>query len=138
MSRNLCTNRCAYCDVDVRLEESPRLIRKDEAGCYYNEYRQMLVANAVCDACGAKYLAWYWRQAAGGEHDDLSFRSTFNDEPGPSDLPRFSFVAAKVVTPMLHVTLRWRPYLDGYGHNPWWDRTLVRRVWFRLARRRGV
>jgi len=101
MSRNLCQTNCDFCDGRVSLEEPPRPIRHYEAGRYYNEFEGMLVADAECNACGAKYLAWVdettrfkWgfsaRRAEACDEPpfvDLSFRSTFNDEPGKADMP---------------------------------------------------
>jgi hypothetical protein len=62
-----------------------------------------VVAAATCAKCGAKYLAWVddraMRRPLGASHRfvgdlffDLSFRSTFNDEPGPDDLPPWTRV----------------------------------------------
>jgi hypothetical protein len=54
----------------------------------------MLVANATCPNCQARYLAWvaripYRREWLSYEgYEDLSYRSTFNDEPGLGDLPK--------------------------------------------------
>jgi len=103
MSRNLCSTRCYYCGFEpVRLEETPRPITSDEAFVYFEEYAGMLVANAVCPLCEAKYLAWcdettrinkrwqsYHHGPTDGGYFDLSFRSTFNDEPGPDDKPKY-------------------------------------------------
>jgi hypothetical protein len=60
----------------------------------------MLVANAVCPSCQAQYLAWCrapntWSGSWGKDHEgqffDLSYRSSFNDEPGSiSDLPKYA------------------------------------------------
>jgi hypothetical protein len=77
----------------VRLAEIPRLIRKEEADAYYDEYSCMSVANADCVICGAKYLAWcsagYGCHMGDTVHPfyDLSYRSTFDDEPGREDIP---------------------------------------------------
>lgn len=96
MSRNLCRTGCPCCDGQPVLTETPRPIREDEAGAYYHEYQGMMVAEAECPDCHAKYLAWVtghvhcdrMRWAAQGlPYVDLSYRSTFNDEPGPEDLP---------------------------------------------------
>ena len=63
------------------------------------EYRNLKVAHATCPLCLAKYAAWFpwddgsrygWFQEAGPSgYTDLSFWSTFNDEPGREDLPEF-------------------------------------------------
>jgi len=99
MSRNLARASCPYCDGRVVLEEEPRPVRHEEAGVYFMEYRDVLVvANAHCEDCEAQYLAWVehrgsaghlaWPMEPGQTHRDLSFRSTFNDEPGDADLPK--------------------------------------------------
>lgn len=113
MSRNLCKTNCDACPAPfVALEETPRPIRKEEAGVYFDEFQGMLVANATCPACEAQYLAWVDERPRkpirlpGGsmyfperfvdpEFDslpyvDLSYRSSFNDEPGGvDDLPKY-------------------------------------------------
>jgi hypothetical protein len=58
------------------------------------------VAAAECPQCGARYLGWIegeplnrcadlenGRRPLFGHFFDLSYRSTFNDEPGSGDLP---------------------------------------------------
>lgn len=99
MSRNLCSTDCDRCGADVVLEEKARPMRPDEAGCFFSKYGAMLVANASCEECGARYLAWCdpaWRYAIAPAHPmplpacgffDLSYRAAFNDEPDPEDLP---------------------------------------------------
>lgn len=53
----------------------------------------MIVADAVCVRCSAKYLAWVKRAKwSRGSEDtrpfiDLSFRKAFSDEPAAEDLP---------------------------------------------------
>lgn len=115
MSRNLCSTTCDYCYAHVKLEESPRPITKEEAKGYFEEYEGMLVANAICEYCEAKYLAWVdetprlifrdrdRRYKFWGTHMvytpqepmpsigyfDLSFRKSFNDEPAEEDLPKY-------------------------------------------------
>lgn len=89
------------------LEEEPREIRREEAGAYFQEYAGMLVANAHCPACLALYLAWvderprrnrqharYFRAPLSEytPYVDLSYRSSFNDEPGITDLAIFHAV----------------------------------------------
>lgn len=96
MSRNLLRTEC---HGPVDLEESPRPITASEAGQYFEEYEGMLVANATCPHCRAKYLAWVderprlrnslRRAPESGGIVDLSYRSTFDDEPGYDDLPEF-------------------------------------------------
>lgn len=103
MSRNLCKTTCDQCcGRDVRKVEPNRLATERDVG-RYSEYIGMVVANAECFECGAKYLAWV--DIGDCEHakkyrvhymherpdhaafSDLSYRSTFNDEPGAADLP---------------------------------------------------
>lgn len=104
MSRNLASTHCAICGERPELVEAPRPVRADELGFHRERYLgNLVVANADCPDCGARYLAWVshnfppsstfgstrWvRKASGrGAFVDLSFRSTFDDEPGPGDLP---------------------------------------------------
>ena len=60
----------------------------------------MTVAHAACPYCGARYLAWVDNDPAGREkprnstHFDLSFRSTFDDEPSEGDRPRNGVVSS--------------------------------------------
>lgn len=96
MSRNLCETSCSWCNGEVILEEAGRPILEEECGAYFREYRSMLVANAHCRECEAKYLAWvdwpgnsYWTNKGDRAFMDLSFRSTFNDEPGLEDQPKY-------------------------------------------------
>lgn len=95
MSRNLGQTNCYYCPGEIKLVESPRTITKEEMGGY-SQFTEMIVANAECATCAAKYLAWIEipgdtyltrRPNDTREFSDLSFRSTFNDEPGEDDLP---------------------------------------------------
>jgi len=109
MSHNLARSNCYFCEGPVVHEEPPRPITRDEAGGYFNEYEGMLVANAHCAWCEAKYLAWVhgredWRfghlaprNRPDAPHVDLSFRSTFNDEPGDEDKPRYRIARCRVV-----------------------------------------
>ena len=100
MSRNLCRIDCQFCEGPVLLTEVPRSIREEDAGRYFGEYRGLTVANAACRYCGGRYLAWVANDPAGrekprnGTHFDLSFRSTFNDEPGPDDRPSGGVVSS--------------------------------------------
>ena len=92
MSRNLARTDCRECGGDVIHEEEARPIAFNEAGAYFDEYEGMLVARARCVRCEAQYLAWcggrhQWRHSCAQGHFDLSYRSTFNDEPDPEDLP---------------------------------------------------
>mgnify|MGYP001151860163 CR=1 FL=1 len=89
MARNLGRTTCAFCNEPVKLEEEPRQIKPEEAGVYYHETVGYRFANASCTLCHAKYLAWF-REPGSDEISDLSFRSTFDDEPGEMDLPKFT------------------------------------------------
>jgi len=99
MSRNIGQRDCYFCPSKVVLVEAPRPVSEVDTGAYHTEYEGMQVANAECPACLAKYLAWVtgptgsnWNvlpKEEGQTHVDLSFRSTFNDEPGEDDLPRY-------------------------------------------------
>lgn len=110
MSRNLCRTSCCFCPGVPVAVEAPRLITEADAGPYFQEYKGMTVAHAECPECEAKYLAWlkdspqwcskYGRPAEGDgvAPFDLSFRSTFNDEPDAQDLPTYSI---EVVTKLI-------------------------------------
>ena len=97
-----CSVTCNYIlaskqGVRVKLEESPRPITNQGAGVYFAEYEGLLVANAHCPVCQTRYVAWvdesqrfrYPRDRRNDElgYVDLSYRSSFNDEPGDGDLP---------------------------------------------------
>lgn len=109
MSRNLARTDCYFCGGLVRCVEWTRTISKNDCGVYIDEYRGMAVANATCSRCDAHYLAWLgrpdiWpRPIPPPEHVDaiydLSFRSTFDDEPGITDLPKYHVVEQKVLVP---------------------------------------
>lgn len=115
MSRNLCKTNCDWCGCDeVDLTGPEHQITPNEAGRYFSEFERMIVADAECMVCGAKYLAWVdergrepWRHplarldpsgepyipdhvfdrhSAPGHFFDLSYRSSFNDEPGEADM----------------------------------------------------
>jgi hypothetical protein len=86
MSRNLCRTSCDQCGCRaVRLTANP-YHRKDRGGTF---------ADAECRVCGVLYTAWMrddepphmWGERAPDGFFDLSYRSTFNDEPGPADFP---------------------------------------------------
>jgi hypothetical protein len=99
MSRNLLRTDCYFCNAVPELTSEPVYISPDQAGSYYSEYEGMIVADAICPACGALYLAWVDETTKKRKHPgdrapdeyskfvDLSFLSTFNDEPDPYDLP---------------------------------------------------
>ncbi len=99
MSRNLCTTTCYYCTHNVVMIGPKRPIAVEDCFVYFSEYQGMIVQDAECPCCLAQYLAWvtpapkYTRTTGDDEcttHFDLSFRSTFNDEPGERDLPRYA------------------------------------------------
>lgn len=102
MSRNIGSTSCEFCPGAVVCEEAPRPITRKEAGPYFEEYEGMLVADAECKDCCAKYLAWLKSAPRGYQESvrvddsgrllpfDLSYRSTFNDEPGEADLPKYT------------------------------------------------
>ena len=121
MSRNLGRTDCYFCNSDVELLEQPRPVTVEEVRPYEEYYVGMLtVANAWCPQCEAKYLAWVDHSGANGhmrrtpDDDrlfvDLSFRSSFNDEPGFDDLPKYNVV---------HVPTRTGPF-DGHWKK-WFD-----------------
>jgi hypothetical protein len=98
MSRNLGDTSCRICNGTVVLCGEPYPITENNAGRYFEDYRGMIVADAVCESCDAKYMAWIkapplerWGHMAvdcePGRFFDLSFRAAFNDEPAPEDLP---------------------------------------------------
>ena len=107
MSRNLGCTSCYYCGGNVVLVENARVINPTDCGAhYYNEFAGMTVANAECPACLAQYIAWVSgvpgrstrRLAEGETHLYLSFRSSFDDEPGHRDLPRYKIETQRVRT----------------------------------------
>lgn len=98
MSRNLAETACHFCNGRVETCEAPREITRADAGRYFEEFEGMIVAHATCVYCHAKYLAWIdetnrlrypryidSREIAPDAFHDLSFRSTFDDEPGLED-----------------------------------------------------
>jgi hypothetical protein len=77
----------------------------------------MIVADAACVDCEAQYLAWCGRIPhrsstlddelevfSGRSFVDLSFRSTFDDEPGESDMPKWDIVVTRTRVPRGSVT----------------------------------
>ncbi len=106
MSRNLGSILCAFCHGKVTCDGPPRPITAQDCGVYlFNEYKGMIVAEASCVDCLAKYLAWlddkacsfhFWshRTVQIDGHgqivpSDLSHRASFNAEPAEEDLPRY-------------------------------------------------
>ena len=99
MSRNLGDVSCDRCRGKVERLEEWRLAAPAELGRYYHDYAEQLFAHARCEWCGARYLAWapdrrYQPDLKSNEIGDLSYRSTFNDEPNDDlDLPRDEWIA---------------------------------------------
>jgi hypothetical protein len=120
VSRNLCSILCQHCPGQPALVESPRPITREEAGVYFGEYQGMLVANAECPTCLAKYLAWVgkhpqWPHEVHIDPDlgfhDLSYRAAFNDEPAEEDLPVYDVKPVRVGPysgPEIAMFARWR------------------------------
>lgn len=95
MSRNLCRDRCVYCGDDVRLVPEWPVIQ-EWARPVRDRYR---LVSAICRGCQSLYVAHVdysedrhlrspdlandFRQVK-----DLSFWSTFNDEPSEMDKPK--------------------------------------------------
>ena len=110
MSRNLGCTGCAYCLGTVVLVGPVQPITKDQAFVYFPEYEGMLVADAECQRCLAPYLAWVDQRTCvrephrgvwachGEPFFDLSHRSSFDDEPGPKDKPKFKVKVVETVT----------------------------------------
>lgn len=76
---------------------------------YAHTHKTLIVADAECPDCSAKYVAWIDGGSEGAHPQprpdepyemvrDLSFRSTFDDEPGPSDLPLYDVTRAPIRT----------------------------------------
>jgi len=100
VSRNLCKTSCDQCGgIEITVDEDPRPLRKSEAVRYFDEiirfFPQTRFSAAHCSWCYAKYLSWH--DGGGDEITDLSYRSTFNDEPGQDDLPDKSGVVTSVL-----------------------------------------
>jgi hypothetical protein len=127
MARNLGQTACGQCGCDdIVLEEERRDITANDCGpSLYRHYKGMQVAHARCARCGARYIAWMG-EIKGRDlpmHPDavtviydLSYRSTFNDEPGdaditnralwvPRDAPANTVVDAESGT--VHMLARW-------------------------------
>lgn len=91
MSRNLACVDCDQCHAEVNLTGKPYPFARN-----WPEYDGMIIADAECSECRTRYTAWIGRPYPAGMNNlrergfyDLSYRSTFNDEPGDSDLPPF-------------------------------------------------
>lgn len=107
MSRNLDKTICAICSCAVEITGAPYVKQfplgpAEEAG-----YLTVVVADAECKVCGAKYSAWLnephrqksvaHRMHPTGGFYDLSFRASFNDEPGEGDAPNAGKVTRALV-----------------------------------------
>jgi hypothetical protein len=103
---------CVFCEGEVVRTEKGRPITLEECGSaqLFNKIRTLIVADAMCLACRAKYIAWIDARAVvdgqaipysrtGDSFMALSFRSTFSDEPGPDDMPEFSVIWRPELTP---------------------------------------
>lgn len=165
MSRNLGRTDCDQCGCDVVKASPNRACAEADSGAY-REFWGMTISDAECSACGAKYTAWvdmrgseqftryyghYQYDVREGRYDpgrffDLSYRSTFNDEPGHEDMPTRSgcrwrhvsrplaaafFYVCKAMGPPRYIA--WRNGWDGpiAARDPvesaaWW-------VWFDAA-----
>lgn len=119
MSRNLCDTSCWYCDEGVNQGSVVLIgpiapITEKQAGCYYEEFKALLVGDAECKDCRAKYLAWMSDIQGNELFDeigDLSFRSTFNDEPGAADAPKWQL---KTVVTRTIEKVPWPTCEDGH------------------------
>ena len=78
MSRNLGMKYCVQCGSAVRLTNEPS---------WYDNASFQNLANAECIICRTRYAAWL---GADRTIEDLSYRSTLNDEPGEGDIPASS------------------------------------------------
>lgn len=137
MARNLGRTSCNRCGhAVVKLDEEPRPITQAEAGIYFDEYEKLEVAKAHCPICQTKYLAWvdesetrYFGRAVGSiahprtaqeaPYFDLSYQSTFDDEPGAGDFVNYvkvdrvenivTLMSAEVVVVQTIKTIRLKP-----------------------------
>ena len=110
MSRTIGRTSCKHCGhPKVKLDEQPREITEAEYSVY-DQYAGLIVARAHCPICQTKYLAWvdesetqYFGYPVGGsdvhpskpqdEYFDLSYQSTFDDEPDEGDIVNLVKVA---------------------------------------------
>jgi hypothetical protein len=142
MSRNLCSTNCYYCPFPSQIPavEPLRPVRpEDTHPVYFSEYEGLIVANGECPWCHAKYLLWFrgpprWLDV-GHMHArfaddgtpipfDSSFRSSFDDEPGPADFPTIEKVERETwidgrslgrVVIWDRNSLRWVRHFEAYG-----------------------
>ncbi len=100
MSRNLGRTDCRECigeSEHIVFDEEPRPVKDTDVGRhFFAEYQGLIVAHARCILCHTLYLAWvdwpgssssYFRRREEHRFVDLSYRSSFNDEPNAIDLP---------------------------------------------------
>ncbi len=91
MSRNLCATECQQCGSRVKITGPSYKYN-------YCDSWSVLLADAECEICGTQYSAWTGPTSDHMDRDinrdlvergfyDLSYRSTFNDEPGDDDIP---------------------------------------------------
>ena len=104
MSRNIGQSTCPHCGDTPVIKELPHPITEQEAHRYYEGYKGMIVARAECPSCCAVYLAWIDESQCtrpvyprgthpfDGRFVDLSYYSTFNDEPGEADGPMYKIL----------------------------------------------
>ena len=103
MSRNLARTNCRTCEGEVKLSGIPY-----KGTSHYQD--GLWIADAICTMCETKYSAWIGPTSDGygnrqtdrlliADHGfyDLSYRSTFNDEAGPDDLPKDKVKVYRVV-----------------------------------------
>ena len=106
VSRSLGQRQCRFCGMlpDVFGEKHPITENEAKAKKYYDEYRSrgLIVAQARCPACLAQYWAWVSIDGVDADRDlghlDLSFYSTFSDEPGSTDKPYREFTVLRDTT----------------------------------------
>jgi hypothetical protein len=118
MSRNLGQTNCRRCGSRVVIC-GPIYRRPADA----RSSPSMLVANADCTVCQARYTAWL---GPSSEHDygassqardlivqhgfyDLSYRDSFNDEPGDGDLPDVGKIEVARVVTINGRVVSWQP-----------------------------
>jgi len=137
MSRNLGQTTCYFCSTEVEMVEAPRLVTVEDTGPHYFKFaRGRIVAHAVCPMCRAKYLAWVDGTGCSGvDHQypsprydddgkpvpaDLSFRTAYNDEPAPADMPEFAVevILTYIKTPWARCSQCGKPTRSGRSADP--------------------
>lgn len=97
MSRNCGTAGCYACDGRLRVDGAAQSFTAlFPASSMRGEYGGHDFVPLVCEDCEAKFLGWVTRNTGAGEAEDggitwydVSWRSSFNDEPGPDDIPKW-------------------------------------------------